>query len=179
MNRRTLLGSVAALSIAGCTDLTSSETRLDAEVVTDNSSRYIEFREETSSVADVSVSPTETAEDNRYVFDLLPHLEDDLQWTSLHVAFSFPTLNPEWPQIYLRADRSITNATIDRNRDGTTEFSLTEEASQYPSPHFEAHPQHDDYESLEMEMEVTVTAVDNGFSETTYTGSGTISVELI
>lgn len=178
MKRRPLLAVTGSLLLAGCTAVLDSEVELDTAVDTAAEPPHIEFLDGSSTVGQVGVSPTETAAEDEYVFGLLPELQEGYRWEFLQLDFSFPELDSEWPFLYLRADRPIDTATVDRDRDGTTKFSLSDESDQYPAPQFVVTPKHEDYEALEMEVVIQLSAVENGFAETTYEGSDTLRVEL-
>lgn len=151
---------------------------MEADVDDINGDKYIEFRDGSDDVADVSVSPTET-DDDQYLFDLFPSVSDEFQWESLEVAFSFPQLDAEWPQLYLQVDQSIPSSDLNRERDGTTTFSITESMDQYPAPSFVTEPPQEEYNQLEMEVDVAASVLDNGLFETTYNGRETFTVVLV
>lgn len=172
MNRRALIASVGAVSVAGCTDLTTTKREVEAE--------HLDLDLDRREVIGLFSDDRELGRIGMgigawlnvpYEFSVSASAEEGIEWRRCTLEFVFPDdIRP--PVLYLKGETTTPIASFDR-RDATDEFTTLEirEPTDEFNLEFRAEPlgSLEDYpEEVSVELNLDGTLVDGGFREPVY-----------
>lgn len=181
MKRRTVLGSLVVLPLAGCADRLRPEGSLETSLNDEDEGRYVlELSADERTLGEIDIGVLGGRESrNRHVFVLWPGLDEGFSWSSLEMAFSFPGTGdaPGVPEVHVRAEPGLNDVTFGRAGPATTLVTLSETTSQYPSLRFVVET-HQEFETLEMEAGLEGRLFEDGLRGTVYEFREEVPVSL-